>query len=249
MEENNILQAAPSNPSGWVVLAKTTIWFVMGGLIAFLIFIIITLLGRDLFIGGTSTFMPIILALIAFVASFIGNSAVAGAYNLFYSYKYYDFSKMFSFMLLANGFLLLLITPIYFIYGAQGDAVFIILGFHIFLSIFITNSLIEFITNPNYSGSAMLGTFTWFAICSILYLLVVKVSYTNPDKVFFLMMTPSTIWYGLIPFVHAIWEKFYYKFYEAGSDFLYIPSLQEVSVKEEDMENNMEQEDANIDLG
>lgn len=93
------------------------IGLVIGSLIAFLIFLIVTLLGRDIFTSGGSALVPVILALIAFVGTFIGNVAVGGAYNLFYSGKYYDFGKMFSFILLGNSVLLVLITPIYFLFG------------------------------------------------------------------------------------------------------------------------------------
>lgn len=196
--------------------------------------------------------VPIILALIGFIGTFIGNAAIAGAYNLFYGYKYYDIGKMFSFMILANGFLLLMITPIYFTFGVQGDAAFLILGFHVFFSIFMTNTLIEIVTNPNYAGSAMMGTFFGFSICAIIYMLVVRGTFTNPNKVFYLMMVPSTIGYSLIPFFHAIWEKFYYRFYEVGNNFLYIPSISEVAVKEEDMMTNTEDaadDNITVDLG
>ncbi len=243
MEETTLLDIAPDNPSGWAVIAKTIIGFVMGAIISAMIFIIMTLLGKDLFLGGVSIIVPIILALVAFVGTFIGNSAIGWAYNLFYSYKYYDFGKMFSFILIANSVLLLLITPIYFIMGAWGDAPFLVLAFHILFSIFVTQTLIEGFANPNYSGSALIGTLIAFAISVIIYLLVYQITYTNPDKLLFLVTTPAVVGYTLLPLFHSMWEKIYYKFYEVGNNFLYIPTQSEVTVKEDDMEANTQEED------
>jgi hypothetical protein len=46
----------------------------------------------------------------------------------------------------------------------------------------------------------------------------------------------------VIPFISTLWEKIYYKFYEMGSDFLYIPSISEVLVDEEEVD------EVNVDI-
>ena len=80
-------------------------------------------------------------------------------------------------------------------------------------------------------------------------MIIFRAVYTSPDKIFFLMLTPCITAYTFVPFVHALWEKMYYKSYEVGNNFLYIPSLQEVTIKEEDMDSNMDNdEDVAMDI-
>ena len=116
------------------------------------------------------------------------------------------------------------------------------MAFHVLFSVFITQSLIETFTNPNYAGSSIMGTLIAFSLAVILYLLVYSASYTSPDKVFYLMMAPSILAFTITPIISSFWEKIYYQFYEVGNNFLYIPSLQEVEIKEDEMKNNTEDE-------
>ena len=60
--------------------------------------------------------VPLILLVIAFIATFIGNVMLAGVYNLLYSTKYYDLGKMFSNSLLANVMIFFIFTPLYLLF-------------------------------------------------------------------------------------------------------------------------------------
>jgi hypothetical protein len=82
---------------------------------------------------------------------------VAGAYSVFFSKKYYDSSKMFGFLLLTNALLLLILAPIYIVFSKDIGTLFLLLGFHVMFSIFISANQMDFLSNPNYSGSALMG--------------------------------------------------------------------------------------------
>jgi hypothetical protein len=51
-----------------------------------------------------------------------------------------------------------------------------------------------------------------------------------------LLALPPVLIYATLPLFHGMWEKLYYKFYSAGNNFFYIPSLSEVTVDEEEYE-------------
>lgn len=73
---DEFLSIPPHHSSGWAVVAKIFIGGIIGALNAFFIFLLITLLGRELFVDGASMFVPLILSLIAFVGTCIGNIAI-----------------------------------------------------------------------------------------------------------------------------------------------------------------------------
>jgi hypothetical protein len=87
----------------------------------------------------------------------VGNMIVAGVYNLFYNEKYYDAGKMFGLLLLTNGFLFLFLAPLYLFFYNDMQNLFVILGLHVILSIFVSSIQIESLSNPNYTGSALIG--------------------------------------------------------------------------------------------
>lgn len=109
--------------------------------------------------------------------------------------------------------------------------------------------MIEILTNPNYAGSSLMGTLMGLAVGVIVYMIAYKITYTSPNKILSLMMIPSIASFSLMPLIHALWEKVYYKSYEVGNNFLYIPSLQEVAISEEEMETNtQDMDDINVSL-
>ena len=73
------------------------------------------------------------------------------------------------------------------------------------------------------------------------------------DKARILMLLPTVLWYSIMPLVYGIWEKIYYKFYEMGNNFFYIPSLSEVAwqdngINVEKQGNDDQDDNINIDL-
>jgi len=51
----------------------------------------------------------------------------------------------------------------------------------------------------------------------------------STQKIKMLIAIPPLLSYTIIPFAFSLREKLYYKFYEMGNNFLYIPSLSEVT--------------------
>ncbi len=249
------LWSEPNYNSGWQVLAKWTIGLGVWVVIWFLIFIILYMvqsmlsqaLQNNVASAGVTTvnpLLPLILIVIAFIATFIGNVMLAGVYNLFYSTKYYDLGKMFSNGLLSNVIVFFVFTPLYLLYYNNINALFMILGFHILFSIFVCYTHVELLTNPNYASSHLIGTTVWVTISAMIYLVIEKSVWGSQ----YIILLPSVIWYICIPFFHALWEKIYYKFYENGNDFLYLPTLQEITQQENITSQAVTNSDITVDL-
>ncbi|MEI7477489.1 MAG: hypothetical protein WCJ81_03015 [bacterium] len=107
-------------------------------MIAFLMFIILVMVGSMIgqalsnnaeSAGATSVnpLLPLIMMIIAFIATFIGNVILAGVYNLFYTTKYYDLGKMFSNSLLSNVIIFFMFAPLYLVfYNDMGNLISIL---------------------------------------------------------------------------------------------------------------------------
>jgi len=230
----------PSNLSGRQLVAKVVIGLAIGGIIAALLFVVMSFVGtmftsafgqQSQEVASANPLLPIILLFIGFLSTFIGNIAVAGAYSLFYSKKYYDISKTLGLLFLTNGILFFILAPIYLIFAGHIEILFIVLGFHVVFSVFISACQIEFTANPNYAWSALMGNVLWFAFALLMYGLMYKSSLSSgpEQKIYVFMLLPSILAYGLIPFGAGIWEKIYYKAYELGNNGFYLPSPGEQS--------------------
>lgn len=252
------LGSEPNYNSGWQVLAKWAIWLMVGLVIGFLIFIIVYMVQAMMTqalqnnVGNTgattvSPLLPLILIVIAFIATFIGNVMLAGIYNLFYSTKYYDLGRMFSNSLLSNVIIFFVFIPLYLVFYNNINSLFTVLGFHIIFAIFACYTHVEMLTNPNYSSSHLIGTTIGASVAAMLFILVLGV-FKWKDKNGYIVLIPSFIWYICIPFFHAIWEKVYYKFYENGNDFLYLPTLQEINQQETITNESTSNSDIPVDV-
>ncbi|MBP6911136.1 hypothetical protein KBC03_06180 [Patescibacteria group bacterium] len=245
-EINVKLGNEPHNNTGWQVFAKAAIGLAVGVVIAFLIFIIL-FLASSMFTqalksginspGVANTvnpLLPLVLVIIAFIATFVGSVILSGLFNLFYSNKYYDLGKTFSVSLLTNIFLFFLMIPLYMIFYENINTLFYVLGFHIIFAIFISYCQGEFVTNPNYSSSHLLGAVIGAVLAVLGFAIVGKTFQGNQN----MLLIPSILGYTLIPFFHALREKIYYKFYENGNNFLFLPSLSEIIAAEENVTTN-----------
>lgn len=232
----------PNNPSWWEIVAKTLIWFGIWIILAILVFIILILVWwilKEAFESNSNPLLPFILIIIAFICSLVGNIIISGVYNLFFPNKYYDLWKMFSLTIIVNILLFFIIAPLYIVFFNEIKSLFIILAFNIIFSVFFSNSIIEFITNPNYAGAYMIGTTIWLSVTISIFLIIYKLSYGMSwldSKTEILLVTPPILAYTIIPLVSNVWQKLYYKFYQMWNNFLYIPSIQEVLVDEDEID-------------
>lgn len=243
----------PSNLSWRQLFGKMGIWLVIWWVIAALLFIVTTFIGSMITsalsqsgaAASPNPMLPIILLFIWFLSTFIGNIATAGVYNLFYSKKYYEGAKVFWLLLLTNGLLFFILAPMYFIFANQIQSLFLVLGFHILFSVFVSASQIEFSANPNYSASSLMGNIIWFAGSFLIYSLFYKnliISGWAENQTYLIMLLPPILGYGLIPFGAGLWEKIYYKFYEMGNNAFYIASPGEEKDDEDPETKAMEEE-------
>jgi len=248
----------PSNLSWRQVIWKTIIWLIIWWIISAILFIALSFAWKmfvDAFqqtseIVKTNPILPFLLLFIGFLWTFIWNIWIAWAYNLFFSKKYYDISKMFWLLLLTNWILFFILAPIYIVFSSQIDTLFLILWFHVVFSVFVSANQIEFLSNPNYSASALMWNVLWFALALLVYSIIRKSSWdwSIQNKVYLLMLIPSLVWYTLIPFGSSIREKIYYKVYESWSNPLFISSSTEDLNLDEKSENTKDDDQTNVEL-
>jgi hypothetical protein len=241
----SIIDLEPANPSRRQVFMKTLLWLMVWIFIAFIVFITLILVwwvletalaSRLTGAAWTNPLLPLILLVIAFLWTFIGSIILAWIYNLIFTEKYYDMNKMFSLTLFANIIIFLFFIGLYLLFAWNVEALFFVLAFHIIFTVFCSISLIEFSTNPNYSAVHMLWTAIWLVCAIVIFAIWYKIidlnEWWSAIKIF--LSLPPVLAYCLIPFWHGLREKIYFKFYESGNNFFYIPSLNEVMVDEQE---------------
>lgn len=233
----------PYNPSVGQIVWKMFIWLIVGILLALLLFVIVSALGMDFFQEETGIFLSLLLVLLACMVTVIAATVTAGIYNLIFSSDYYDFGKMFGFILIAQSIIFLLMVPLYLFFSADTHILLLIVALHISFWALMSQSLLECLTSPNYSPSHLVGTLIGYMITILIYLLMYKNGNESPSyKIYISLLLPSVIWYALLPLCHSIWSKLYYGIYSAGANPLYIPNPRDVSV------SATETDDVNITL-
>jgi len=241
-----IIEIEPANPSRWQVFMKTILGLIVGIFIAFLVFVILVLVGgvvqqalAERIIGGDwiNPLLPLILLVVAFLGTFIGSVILAGIYNLIFTEKYYDMSKMFSLTLFANIIVFVFFVGLYLLFADMIEPLFFVLAFHIMFTVFLSIALIEISTNPNYAGVHLIGAAIGLVIAILVFAIAYKIIDINEWRsVNILLSLPPILAYCFLPFWHGLWEKIYRKFYEAGNNFFYIPSLNEVMVDAQEVD-------------
>jgi hypothetical protein len=243
----NKLSIEPNDTTVGQIVTKVLIGFVIGLIIAFLVFVVTILFNTVIqqWVKALSTsgqiagnpILPLIFMLIAFIASLSGNAIVAMVYNLLYTWKYYDMSKMLSLISVSQIILFFIMAPVYMLFWNSILWLFIIVAFHIIFWVFISYSQMEFTTNPNYSASDLIGGVIGFCVTLLIFLAFYKsfwaaefgLDNSSTQKIKLLISIPPLLSYTIIPLFYCLWEKLYYKFYENGNNFFYIPSLNEVA--------------------
>lgn len=238
------LEISPYNPSGWQVLIKTVLWLIVGVVIAFLIFIILVLIGGMIQqalsdnlagVGSANPLLPLILIIVWFIGTFFGTLIITWVFNLIYPDKYYDMGKMFSLTLLMNVLALLLFVPLYLVFADNIDQLFIVLAFHTLFSIFLCYVSMEITTNPNYAAVHLIGCAAGILLAFFVFAVAYKfIDINEGNTARIIMVLPPVLAYFFLPLFHSAWEKLYYKFYTMWNNFFYIPSLNEVLVDEEE---------------
>jgi hypothetical protein len=257
---NNKLTNEPSNISWRQIIGKIGvglgIWWVITAVLFMITTFVWGMFSSAMIWTGAGTswttsnpILSIILLFIGFISTFIGNLAVAGMYNLFFSRKYINGSKVYGLLLLTNWLLFFIFAPIYLIFSSQVQILFIVLWFHIVFSIFISACQTEFSANPNYSGSTLIGNTIGFALAIVTYCIIYKQSLLNgaEKQTYLLMLLPTILGYTLIPLGASIREKIYYKSYEMGNNAFYLSSIDEREELSEEETNKKDDDEINIE--
>jgi hypothetical protein len=233
---------------------KTFIGIVVGICISAIFFGMLSAIGG--FLGGgdsPSPILGILLAGIGFVAGMLGNMGLALLYNLFFSKRYYALGKMFGLIFTSSIVIFILTIPLYFLFQQDVGTVFTIFGIQIIFSFFITSNLIEFLAQPNYSASSMMGNLLGFMLSTVIYLAIVMGLPKEQivDNLFLFMIVPPLVGYTVIIAGLGIWDAIYYKFFEWGNNPFYLRSAGELSKeRQEEIEQEKKyKEEVNVEIG
>ena len=239
---------APSDVTAWSFFGKIILGFVVWVCVAALLFATLSALWW-LSSGdgeGMNSIIWIILPVVWFIVWFVWNLALALLYNIFFSKRYYSFSKM-TWLIFASLIICLLFFVPYFLYGDNMTALYAMLWFQIIFELFIAKNLIDFLSQPNYSASSLMWNTLWIVLAILLHIVII----TKTDVAKFIPIIVSVILaYGIIAVWSWVWDAIYYKFYEWWNNPFYLPSLNELREerRKEEEKKAKEEEDVNVDM-
>ena len=237
---------APSDVTAWSFFGKIILWIVVWICVAALLFATLSALwwlsSDD---NGMSSIIWVILPVVGFVVGFIWNLALALLYNVFFSKRYYSFSKM-AWLIFASLIICLLFFVPYFLYDNM-TALYALLWFQIIFELFIAKNLIDFLSQPNYSASSLMWNTLWVVLAILIHILII--SQTDVTK-FLPIIFSVVLSYATIAIWSWIWDAIYYKFYEWWNNPFYLPSLNELREerRKEEEKKAKEEEDVNVDM-
>ncbi|MDR0607131.1 MAG: hypothetical protein LBG52_01985 [Candidatus Peribacteria bacterium] len=255
IQAGKLLDNAPNEVSLGGFFGKVFIGLVVGICIAIIFFAMLAAISG--LIGGgeagaPSAILGVLLASIGFIAGMLGNMGLALLYNLFFSKRYYTLGKMMGLIFMSSMVIFILMIPLYFFFQQDIGTAFTLFGIQIIFSFFITSNLIEFLAQPNYAASSMLGNLFGFMLSIMIYLqLVMGIPQGEVvDKLFLFMIVPPVVGYAIIIAGLGIWDAIYYKLFEWGNNPFYLRSLSELREErqEEEMKKQKENENINVEM-
>jgi len=250
----DIQNNTPLNPSLSSLLWKIVIWIIVWIIFAAIIFIMFIWISSsiDQAISNSErniSYSPLVWLSFLAVATIIGflwSVVIAWIYNIIRNEDYYDMKIMSSSILTINLLLLIPFLILYaFVWTIIEDIIilFIIYWFHLFFAIYVSFLSMDIVKNPNYSAVYVVGNSFGFIIAILIFFIIYSIyntkTWSDQKNILFF---PPILAFSIIPFISTLFEKLYYKFYEMWNDILYIPSLTEVMVDEEELD------DVNVDI-
>lgn len=190
----------------------------------------------------------ILLPIIWFIVWFVGNLALAWLYNIFFSKRYYNFGKMFWLIFTSSIIIFIFFFIIYLLFKDRMVSLYAILWFQIIFELFISINLIDFLSQPNYSASSLMGNTLWCVLAVVIHLVIMEMMADNFS--IWLVMGSSAVAYTMTVLGAWIWDAIYYKFYEWWNNPFYLPSLNELREerKKEEVKKNEEEEEVNVEV-
>lgn len=239
---------APSDVSAWLFFGKIFVGLLVWVCVACLLFWSLTAIGwlTEVWDWQANPILWLLLPVVWFIVSLVWNGALAWLYSLFFSKRYYNFSKMLWLIFVSS----LLILPLfiiisalyYFVFKANIDSLYFILKLQLVFSLFISLNLMDFLSQPNYSASSLIWNTIWTALALIVALFI--------SWGIALITVSAITTYTLAVFWAWVWDAIYYKFFEWGNNPFYLPSLNELREKRqiEEVKKAKEEEEVNVDI-
>lgn len=243
---------APIDITIWSFFGKIFIGIIIWLCVSFLNIACLSIIGFTA--EKTSAPLWILLPIIGFVSSLIWNSVLAFLFNQFFSKKYYNLWKMLWLIFLSSIILLVFFFILYQLFSTNNE-LFLVFGFQIIFSIFLTLNLIDFLAQPNYSASCLIGN-TLGCVLSATIFLALRTVFTSKstelqkDTITILCIASSLLAYSMTILWSEIRNWIYYKLYEWWNNPFYLPSLNELreSRKKEELKKQKEDEEINVEM-
>jgi len=237
--ENN----EPINPTWWSIIIKFIAWLIIWALSSAMVLLAVFWLSKQLdHIAHNAAITPLVwlsFMWIALITSIIGSIIISIIYNVLWPDDYYDIKLMTSWILVSN-LLVFVIFIVFYIYAwsilSNINYLFVVYGFHLFFSLYVSFVIIDILKNPNYSPVYVIWNSFGFIFSLLVFFMIYAWYSSSWQKITNVLFYPPILSFSLIPVFASLWEKLYYKFYEMGNDFLYVPSLSEVMVDEEEVD-------------
>lgn len=255
---------APSTISGWALLGKSVLGLIIWALMAVLLFVLFGAVGS---LMGANTpeatglgavahqheLSRLINLFLGFLVSFVGNLLLVTAYGFFFSQKYLQIGKTIWLLLLTNAILSAGMVALFLIFQATQNAPVILFVLYVALSLFLSFSQIEFVVNPNYSASALMGNALGFCIVLVVLWGLGSSSLTtnvNTNDAQKLMLLTPLLSFPLMIIGQGLWEIVYAKMYENGANPFYLASRAELDTQTllEHQQHEQAQETVNVDV-
>jgi hypothetical protein len=163
---------------------------------------------------------------------------------MLYGDEYYDLTAMFRYVLITNVVIFLFLAPVYLVYMNDVSSLFFVMALHVALGVYVTLMQLDMMINPHYSISSSIGATFGLVSGMLLYVLIIS-AVSGPvvqDSLHRYVILPPVLMYTIIPLGQGIWKMIYTRWYETGSDALYLGSpseLQDTSTPEEEVAIDM----------
>lgn len=241
---------APSDVTAWSFFGKILLWAVVWICVAALLFGVLTAIWWMSWTsdGQVNPILWILLPIVWFIVGFVCNLALALLYNVFFSKRYYSFGKMAGLIFASSLIICIFFIPTYFLYKGM-YALYTLLGFQIIFELFIAKNLMDFLSQPNYSASSLMGNTLW-AVLSVLVHILITSRMDEQSIDIKLIIASSGLVYILTALWSWIWDAIYYKFYEWWNNPFYLPSLNELREerRKEEVKKAKEEEEVNVEI-
>lgn len=237
---------APSDVTIWSFFGKIIVWLVVWLCAVALLFWSLAAVGWIAGLNSWNSVLRVIFPIIWFVVNFVWSLALALMYNIFFSKRYYNFSKMAGLIFVSSLILLLFSFVFYLMYKNTND-LYIVLWFQILFWLYFSLNLMDYMSQPNYSASSMMWNTLWCILTVIAYLLLMPFV----ENLIYYSILPVILSYSVMILWASIWDAVYYKLYEWWNNPLYLPSLTELREErqKEEKEKEKDEEEVNVEVG